>query len=116
MLIVFSAAISAQSITIDNFDSSAVNSVYEENVEGPPSRIDMADDHVDFVEGTGSMDVHYVIGEFHQWGSFANMIFRTDSTDVLDWEVSDSFSIWIKVENAPTHPEYMVFRVQRVYL
>ncbi|NIR67878.1 MAG: T9SS type A sorting domain-containing protein [Aliifodinibius sp.] len=103
--------ISAQTYTIDNFDNSVADSLYEINVEGPPSYIGLADDHVDFVEGTGAMDVNYVIGEFHQWGSFANLIYRTDSTETLDWAVSDSFSIWIKVEEAPTHPEYMVFRI-----
>jgi hypothetical protein len=104
-------SLSATPYTIDNFDSSAVDSLYEINVEGEPSRIDLSDNHIDFVEGTGSMDAHYVIGEFNMWGSFANLIFRTDSTDTWDWSISDSFSIWIKVRQAPTHPEYMVFRI-----
>ncbi|MBN2364840.1 MAG: hypothetical protein EH225_01655, partial [Calditrichaeota bacterium] len=103
--------LSAQTFVIDNMDSSVVDSLYEANVEGAPSRIDLADNHSDFVEGTGSMEAHYVIGEFHQWGSFGNLIYRTDSTETLDWVISDSFSIWIKVLEAPTHPEYMVFRV-----
>jgi hypothetical protein len=104
-------ALSAQVYTIDNFDSSASDTVYFENVEGGPSYIGMSDNHTDFVEGTGSMDVNYVIGEFHEWGSFANMIYRTDSTETLDWTVSDSLSIWIKIQEAPTHPEWMVFRI-----
>ena len=104
-------SLSATPFTIDHFDSSAVDSLYEANVEGDPSRIDFTDNHSDFVEGTGAFDVHYVIGEFHQWGSFANAIYRTDSTETMDWSISDSFSIWIKIRQAPTHPEWMVFRV-----
>lgn len=111
MLAVFSVFLSAQTYTIDNFDSSAANGVYIFNVEGPPSYISSEDDHIDYVEGTGALDVNYVIGSFHEWGSWANMIYRTDSTDVLNWEVSDSFSIWMKITQAPTHPEYMVFRI-----
>jgi hypothetical protein len=107
-------SLSATPYTIDNFDSSAVDSIYQLNVEGEPSRIDVSDDHSDFVEGTGALDAHYVIGEFHQWGSYAQLIYRTDSTETWDWTISDSFSIWIKVEQAPTHPEWMVFRIHIV--
>ena len=32
----------------------------------------------------------------------------------MDWTVSDSLSIWIKVTEAPAHPEYMVFRLHLV--
>ncbi|GAB4338186.1 MAG: hypothetical protein Kow0037_21980 [Calditrichia bacterium] len=100
-----------QTYVITPLDSAAADSMFEANVEGPPSRIDMTDDHTDFVEGTGALKVKYVIGSFHQWGSYGNMIYRTDSTQYLDWTVSDSLSIWIKVHEAPTHPEYMVFRI-----
>jgi hypothetical protein len=103
--------LSAQTYVIDNFDSSAVDSVYDVNVEAAPSRIDLSDNHADMMEGTGALDAHYVIGEFHQWGSFGNLIYRTDTTSTMDWTISDSFSIWIKVRQAPTHPEYMVFRI-----
>jgi len=30
----------------------------------------------------------------------------------MDLTLSDSLSIWIKVQQAPTHPEYMVFRIE----
>ncbi|TFH01951.1 MAG: T9SS type A sorting domain-containing protein [Calditrichales bacterium] len=96
---------------ISNFDSSAVDSVYDGNVEGAGSRIDMTDNHTDFLEGTGSLDLHYVIGEFHPWGSFGNLQYRTDGDATLDWSISDSLSLWIKVTTAPTHPENMVFRI-----
>jgi hypothetical protein len=95
---------------IDNFDSSAQDSVYEQNVEGGLSSITLSDNTTDFVEGTGSLNCKAVIGEYHPWGSFAQLIYREDSTDVQDWSISDSLSIWIKVNTPPTHPEYMVFR------
>jgi hypothetical protein len=100
--------------TIADFDSAAVDSIFEENVEGAASRIEFTDDYADFVQGTGALDVNYVIGEYHPWGSFANVLYRLPDSTTMDWSVSDSFSIWIKVEQAPTHPEYMVFRMHIV--
>ncbi|MFZ0390004.1 MAG: sugar-binding protein [Calditrichia bacterium] len=110
-LLAFCASLGAQSYVIDDFDNSVQDSLYDVNVEGAPSTIRLMDDHVDYVEGTGAMKVDYVIGSFHEWGSFANLIYRTDSTETMDWSVSDSLSIWLKVHNPPTHPEYMVFRL-----
>lgn len=111
MLFAVFGVLNGQTYVINNMDSAAVDSVFQVNVEGPPSRIDLTDDHVDFVEGNGALKANYVIGAFHQWGSYGNLIYRTDSTMTLDWSISDSFSIWIKVHQAPTHPEYMVFRI-----
>ena len=110
-VLIFSAwsFLSAQTM-IDNFDSSAEDSVYQLNVEGELSSITLSDNTIDFMEGTGSLDCKAVIGEYHQWGSYAQLIYRTDSTEVLDWTISDSVSIWIKVNTPPVHPEYMVFR------
>ena len=51
-------SLSATPYTIDHFDSSAVDSLYELNVEGDPSRIDVSDNHSDFMEGTGALDVN----------------------------------------------------------
>jgi len=96
--------------TIDNFDSSADDSLYQLNVEGGLSSLTISDNTTDFVEGSGSLNCKSVIGEYHQWGSYTQLIYRTDSTDVLDWSISDSISIWIKVNTPPTHPEWMVFR------
>jgi len=101
--------LSAQSM-IDNFDSSAEDSVYELNVEGGLSSITLSDNTTDFMEGTGSLNCKAVIGEYHPWGSFAQLIYREDSTDVQDWSISDSLSIWLKINTPPAHPEYMVFR------
>ncbi|RMF57828.1 MAG: T9SS C-terminal target domain-containing protein [Calditrichaeota bacterium] len=101
----------AQTYTIDSYDSSASDPHYTADHEGPPSEVRLSDNHVDFVEGTGALDVDYIIGSFHQWGSFAGLVYRTDSTETMNWEVSDSFSIWIKVNQPPTHPDLMVFRV-----
>ncbi|RMI24673.1 MAG: T9SS C-terminal target domain-containing protein [Calditrichaeota bacterium] len=107
----FAAMLSAQTYMIEPFDSAAANSIFTILHEGPPSDVRLSDDHTDFVEGTGALDAEFIIGEFHPWGSFAGMVYRTDSTETLNWEVSDSFSIWIRVDQPPTHPEYMVFRI-----
>jgi hypothetical protein len=98
-------------VTIDNFDTSAVGGLYQVNVEGAPSRIDLSDNTVDFLEGTGSMTAKYVIGAFHPYGSYGNLIYHVPDEGVVDWTISDSLSIWIKVAEAPTHPEYMAFRL-----
>lgn len=104
-------SLAQQSAMIDNFDNSATG-VYEISTEGAPSSMTLTTNTVDKVEGTGALDVDAVIGSFHQWGSYAQLLFRTDSTDVLDWtQIGDSLSIWIKVRTAPTIPANMVFRV-----
>jgi hypothetical protein len=98
-------------IVIDDFETSAEDSIYDTDVEGDPSRIDLADNAEDFVEGSASMDAHYVIGEFNQWGSYGNLIYREEGDATQDWATSDSISIWIKVHNAPNNPDWMVFRI-----
>ena len=110
-VLIFSAwsFLSAQTM-IDNFDSSAADSLYDLNIE-PGSILEVADDNIDFVQGTGSMYVKTFIDSLWPWGSFAQLVYRTDSTDVLDWTINDSLSIWIKVHVAPIHPEFMVFRI-----
>jgi len=98
-------------VMIDDFDASA-SGVYEISTEGAPSHIYLSTNTTDKVQGTGALDVDAAIGAFHQWGSYAQLIYRTDSTDVQDWSiVGDSLSIWIKVRRAPTVPANMVFRI-----
>ena len=87
--------LSAQTM-IDNFDTSASDSLYQLNIE-PGSILEVADDNIDFVEGTGSMYVKTFIDSLWAWGSFAQLVYRTDSTDVLDWTISDSLSIWFSL-------------------
>ena len=111
LLMVLPVLAFGQSI-IDDFESSAADSVYEENIEGGPSFIDFTDDSTDFADGAASLRVKYSIGAFHPWGSFANMIHRVDDdAPTYDWSDSDSLSLWIKVLEAPVKPEYMVFRI-----
>jgi hypothetical protein len=99
-------------IVLDNFDSSAVKSIYELSTEGGDSYMDIYDDPADKVEGTASLYVHGVIGEHHPWGSYAQLIYTADSfADAQDWTVSDSLSLWIKVHEAPTRPENFLFRI-----
>ncbi len=107
-LLLVSFAAKAQ-IMIDNFDISASGNVYDLISEG--AAINIADNNVDFVEGTGSMDFEAVIPSLHNWGSFANLNYRVGYEDRMDWSDSDTLSIWIKVHNAPANPENIVFRV-----
>jgi hypothetical protein len=97
-------------VVIDDFETSAADTLYEVSVEGDRSRIDLSDNTEDFVEGSASMDAHYVIGEYNQWGSYGNLIFIEEGDATQDWSLSDSLSIWIKVHEAPTRPAEMVFR------
>jgi hypothetical protein len=100
-----------QAVMIDDFDASDTG-VYELVVEGPASSILLSTNTADKMQGTGSMDMNAVIGAFNPWGSYAQLVYRTDSTEVLDWSViGDSLSIWIKIRNAPTMPANMVFRM-----
>lgn len=108
------STLSVGQTTIENFDNAA-DSTFEENVEGAPSYMNFTNETTDMVEGTGALRVKYSIGAFHPWGSFANAIYRVgDEVEPMDWSSSDSVSIWIKVTEAPTNPEYMVFRMHLV--
>ncbi len=99
---------------IESFDTDlSADPTYDLNIEGDLSRIDYTLNNSDFKEGTGSGHVNFVIGAYHQWGSYAQLIKRVpDGEPLLDWAISDSLSIWIKVLNAPTIPANMVFRIQ----
>ncbi len=100
---------------VDNFDSSAEDSVYLKINEGPPTRMNYMDDNVDFVEGTGSFKADVYVGAFHPWGSFAEIQHAAgDAGDgqYLDFTGYDSLSIWIKVYEPATAPANMVFRIQ----
>ena len=108
LLLGVSFVVKAQTV-IDNFDTSALDSVYDLISEG--ASINVADNNIDFVEGTGSMDFEAMIPSLHDWGSFANLNYRVGYEDRMDWSDSDTLSIWIKVHNAPANPENVVFRV-----
>ena len=115
IFLVFSMCYIAQAQTvIESFDSDlSQDSTYQFSIESAPSRIDYSVNTSDFKEGTGSGHVNFVIGSLEDWGSYAQLIKRVpDGDPLMDWSISDSLSIWIKVLSAPTHPEYMVFRIQ----
>ena len=97
---------------IDNFDSSVADSVYDVNSEGFPTVVTMADNPTDKVEGSGSMDFNAVIGAFHDWGSFAELVHHAPEGTYMDWSVNDSLSLWINVRQPAAHPEAMDFRLQ----
>ena len=111
ILVAGSFVVKAQDeVVYDNFDSSAVNNVYDKISEG--SEMIYTDNHSDFVEGTGSFTAKLVIGSFHSWGSYAEIQKAAPDGEYLDYSGYDSLSIWIKVYQAPAQPANMVFRIQ----
>jgi hypothetical protein len=97
---------------VDNFVTSAADTVYLKINEGAPTRMDYTDDNVDFVEGTGSFKADIYVGAFHSWGSFAEIQHAAPEGEYLDFTGFDSLSIWIKVYEPATAPANMVFRIQ----
>jgi hypothetical protein len=108
-----SLSVTKGQIVIESFDTDlSADSTYDLNIEGEPSRIDYTLNTSDFKEGTGSGHVNYVLGAFHQWGTYAQLVKTIpDGETPFDWSISDSVSIWIKVVQAPTVPANMVFRI-----
>lgn len=102
-----------QAQIIESFDSDiSLDTTYQISTEGFPSRMDFTLNTTDFMEGTGAGEADIVIGAFHEWGSYAQLIKRVPEGEPLfDWSISDSLAIWIKVLSAPTIPANMVFRI-----
>jgi hypothetical protein len=99
-------------ILVDNFDSSVVQNRYLLINEGPPTVSSHSDNHTDFHEGTGSYNFHAVLGQHHDWGTYAEFQDAAPDSTYFDWSVSDSLSVWIKVYQPATQPQNMVFRIQ----
>ncbi len=112
----WSFAAFAQESMIESFDniSADTNYVWTGNVEGAPSYLTVKEDSTDKVEGAASLDINTSIGAFHPWGSYSQLIYRLPEGQTMDWSSSDTLRIWIKVVKAPTHPEYMLFRLTLV--
>jgi len=70
-------------------------------------------DNADKMEGTASVNAKANLAALHGWGTY-NQFGVSLATTATPWDFSssDSISIWIKVRQAPTHPEYMVFRME----
>ncbi|MGE5458514.1 MAG: T9SS type A sorting domain-containing protein [Methanococcaceae archaeon] len=66
----------------------------------------------DKVEGTSALQMKVVIGSIHDWGSYVQLLKRVgDNNPTMDWAISDTISLWIKVVQAPSVPTQMVFRI-----
>jgi hypothetical protein len=112
VLLLAGSFVSRAQIVIDNFDSSAANNRYLSISEGPPSVIELTDNHTDFYEGTGSITFKAVLGAFHDWGTYTEMQDAAPDGEYFDWSISDSLSIWVKVYQPASQPANMVFRIQ----
>lgn len=99
-------------VVIDDFESSAVDSVYQLGLEGN-TVFTVADDATDVKEGSKSMRVRInVPAGIHDWGSYGQLIYRVEEeAPLLNWSGSDSLSLWIKVVDPPATPANVVFRV-----
>jgi hypothetical protein len=82
------------------------------SMEGGSSLV-ITTDSLDKMQGTASIDVKAHLAALHGWGTYTQFGVTLPTT-ATPWDISssDSMSIWIKVRNAPTHPEYMVFRIE----
>jgi len=109
LLILIPLLVNAQWV-LDNCDTSIEDSLYTLGTEGGDSKITLSINTTDFAEGTGALDVNFVVGAHHPWGSFAQLYYRLDDDATMDWSAYDSISVWIKVRTAPTLPENMFFR------
>jgi hypothetical protein len=111
ILILFSFA-TIQAQVIENFDETATDPTYTISIENDQSSMEISQNTTDKVEGAASLEIKAKIGALHQWGSFAQLIKRVPvGQPYLDWSISDSLKIWIKVVTAPTIPENVVFRI-----
>ncbi len=115
-LIAWSYSANAQETIIQSFDniSADTNFVWSGSTEGAPSYLNVKEDSTDKMEGAASLDVRTSIGAFHPWGSYSQLQYRLPEGQTMDWSSSDTLKLWIKVVMAPTHPEYMVFRIHLV--
>ena len=97
---------------IESFDDFTSNPDWQTSFENGSSLVGV-ENTTDKVEGTASLYVDASIASLWDWGSYAQYIYSLpDSVAPLDYSLSDTLSIWIKVLTACAHPEYMVFRIQ----
>ena len=99
-------------VTIDNFDNGQPDTSHWMSMEGGSSLILTFDDG-DKMEGTGALNVKSSMASLHGWGTYTQFGYSIpDGEPLWDISISDSVSIWIKVKEAPKHPEWMVLRLQ----
>jgi len=97
---------------IDGFNYASPDTVLTHSVEGDKSLLTITQNTGDKKEGASALEVFAKIGAYHEWGSYATFGNKNPDEVQEDWSLSDSISIWIKVKNAPTVPQNLVFRIQ----
>jgi hypothetical protein len=114
------AAYGQGNVMIQSFDAppTDTNTVNWTSVEtggpGGNNSITLSADSVDKAEGAAAIKVYSFFQAQHQWGTWTQFGYTLPAGQYWDISGSDSVSIWIKVHKAPTHPEWMVLRVQLV--
>jgi len=106
-------AFSQSNFTIQSFDAPLPDTtVVGFKAMESGTTLDITTDLADKMEGTASIDVKTSLAAVHQWGTYSQFGVTRQVTTPWDFSGSDSISIWIKVRQAPTHPEYMVLRIE----
>ena len=113
VILVAVSVANGQTVSINNFDAARPDTILSITSEGG-TVIQLARDTVDKVEGAGSLREHAVLPALHDWGTFAEIGDDPKGDATWDWSSSDSLSLWLKVINAPAHPENVVFRIHIV--
>ncbi len=95
-------------MVFETFD--ALDETWYEDGEGG---LNLSLDENDFVQGAGAIDVEYYIPDLHGWGSFIAMqTMYPEDGEPWDFSPAETFSFWLKVEEAPVRPDTVFFRVQ----
>ena len=62
-------------------------------------------DSSDKVEGAASLNIDAKLGSLNDWGTYDQYIYALpDGATPIDWSISDTLSIWIKVSSQCAHP------------
>ncbi len=115
ILVVFVGTLAAYGqVMINNFDNARPDTAFRALFE-PGSSYSFTYDPVDKVEGTGSLKTRAILASQHAWGTYAQVDYSLPvGATPLDWTISDSLSIWMKVTMAPVRPANIVFRISLV--
>jgi hypothetical protein len=100
-------------IVIENFDGAVQQETINwQMVESDLSSLEIRDDSTDMHEGAAALYATASIGAINQWGSYAQLGYTVPTDgEPFDWTVSDTLSLWIKVQYPPNIPENFVFRI-----
>lgn len=113
LVVVVGAFAAYGQVMINNFDNPRPDTAFSALFE-TGSAYTFTFDAVDKIEGTGSLKTRAILASQHAWGTYAQVDYSLPTATPLDWTISDSLSIWVKVTMAPVRPANIVFRISLV--